>query len=444
MITINNKQKKIRSLLNFWCLISTLLGLPWILGYFIIDNQATLIFSYLFTIINTSQGTIIFIFNCLISTSVRDELFKLIRKHKGRLLIGLFSNRHKQDKFSIHALNSQSNYATSNKHSTRSNKAKKHFVDHCLNFLCSCGSCPCSLLTSSSTDYSIDQISRKQTTTNYLIGHQYTSSSSSSSSAKNKLMQNFGEKEPLNRANNRTSQTQVITLNNTLVALPKQNIRMLSSLPYMKRTSSLMSSSTLNSNNPTQSSYISPVILINTAIPGSPPPPLPSPPPPPLPHSAQPPSSSSLHQSLHHSNVQCLSTFKTNAKQTRANYDENQYLTPEIHNYSALDTDFNTDTQYYMDNGLMVDEDDYMNNYDELDNDLVYLRSHGKKIEADKLCYLKVINNKMPNSSIGSTNSQSSSSTSSSLMTNEQSNYKLLSNSQNLKAKKLLQKTVKN
>jgi hypothetical protein len=58
--------------------ILTLLGLPWIIGYFMIDNQKTLIFSYLFTIINSSQGTIVFIFHCIVSKSVRDELLKVL------------------------------------------------------------------------------------------------------------------------------------------------------------------------------------------------------------------------------------------------------------------------------------------------------------------------------------------------------------------------------
>jgi hypothetical protein len=51
-----------------------------------IDHQYTLVFSYLFTVLNSSQGTIIFIFHCLISKSVRDELLKAMHKQKRRLL----------------------------------------------------------------------------------------------------------------------------------------------------------------------------------------------------------------------------------------------------------------------------------------------------------------------------------------------------------------------
>ncbi len=40
----------------------------------------------MFTVLNSSQGTIIFIFHCIISKNVRDELLKAIRNHKSRLL----------------------------------------------------------------------------------------------------------------------------------------------------------------------------------------------------------------------------------------------------------------------------------------------------------------------------------------------------------------------
>ena len=53
-----------------------LLGLPWIIGYFIIDTEKTLVFAYLFTIVNSSQGTIIFILRCIASKSVRKEIIK--------------------------------------------------------------------------------------------------------------------------------------------------------------------------------------------------------------------------------------------------------------------------------------------------------------------------------------------------------------------------------
>ena len=87
---INKKKDEFyKSLLGFWCLILTLLGIPWIIGYFILDSRKTLVFSYIFTILNSSQGTIIFIFHCLLSKNVRDEMIKQVRKQIRRLFSSL-------------------------------------------------------------------------------------------------------------------------------------------------------------------------------------------------------------------------------------------------------------------------------------------------------------------------------------------------------------------
>lgn len=97
IIHSQKQQDFLKSLLGFWCLILTLLGIPWILGYAMLDNSHTLIFSYLFTILNSSQGTIIFIFHCIISKNVRDELLKALRKHKRRMLTnGAAGGKHKK------------------------------------------------------------------------------------------------------------------------------------------------------------------------------------------------------------------------------------------------------------------------------------------------------------------------------------------------------------
>jgi hypothetical protein len=90
-INKNNKKKDefYKSLLGFWCLILTLLGMPWIIGYLIIDSRKTLVFSYIFTILNSSQGTIIFIFHCLLSKNVRDEMVKQLTKQIRRLFSSL-------------------------------------------------------------------------------------------------------------------------------------------------------------------------------------------------------------------------------------------------------------------------------------------------------------------------------------------------------------------
>jgi hypothetical protein len=70
----------------------TLLGIPWTFGYFILDTDETLIFSYIFTILNSSQGTILFFFHCIASKSVRDEIIKYICSTNNTTLILSRSN----------------------------------------------------------------------------------------------------------------------------------------------------------------------------------------------------------------------------------------------------------------------------------------------------------------------------------------------------------------
>ncbi|XP_048666961.1 adhesion G protein-coupled receptor E1 [Marmota marmota marmota] len=59
-----------------------ILGCPWVLGFFQIGQMAS-IMAYLFTIINSLQGTFIFIIHCLLSRQVREEYRRwLTRKTK--------------------------------------------------------------------------------------------------------------------------------------------------------------------------------------------------------------------------------------------------------------------------------------------------------------------------------------------------------------------------
>ena len=72
------------------------------------DAQKTLIFSYLFTILNSSQGTIVFIFHCIISKSVRDDLIKGLRKQKNRLFAS-FSSTYGSTRANSTSANNNSN-----------------------------------------------------------------------------------------------------------------------------------------------------------------------------------------------------------------------------------------------------------------------------------------------------------------------------------------------
>uniref|UniRef100_A0A8C9QDJ1 Adhesion G protein-coupled receptor E1 n=1 Tax=Spermophilus dauricus TaxID=99837 RepID=A0A8C9QDJ1_SPEDA len=59
-----------------------ILGCPWVLGFFQIGQMAS-IMAYLFTIINSLQGTFIFVIHCLLSRQVREEYRRwLTRKTK--------------------------------------------------------------------------------------------------------------------------------------------------------------------------------------------------------------------------------------------------------------------------------------------------------------------------------------------------------------------------
>jgi hypothetical protein len=64
-----------------------LLGIPWIYGYFILDTDKTLIFSYIFTIINSSQGTILFLIHCIALKRVRREIIKYLFPRSNKTLI---------------------------------------------------------------------------------------------------------------------------------------------------------------------------------------------------------------------------------------------------------------------------------------------------------------------------------------------------------------------
>ena len=83
----------------------TLLGLPWIAGYFILNTENTLIFSYIFTILNSSQGILIFLMTCIAMKSVREELFKRLCYNK----FGLVSGSSSSKSHSTSKTNSQNN-----------------------------------------------------------------------------------------------------------------------------------------------------------------------------------------------------------------------------------------------------------------------------------------------------------------------------------------------
>jgi len=103
----------------------TLLGLPWIVGYFILNTQNTLIFSYIFTILNSSQGIIIFSLNFIGNKSVREEFFKCMCNNDKFGLISSGSNSSKSHSSS--KTSSQNN--SSDRHPSFSGAKDKNYKE---------------------------------------------------------------------------------------------------------------------------------------------------------------------------------------------------------------------------------------------------------------------------------------------------------------------------
>lgn len=229
----NNNCSFFRSLFNYWYFITSLLTLMWIgVVVLVFDSKFTkdsfVVFIYMFYILNSCQGSLIFVIICILSRKFRDQLLK--------------------------------------RESRRRN-------------------------------------SRNQTTTSL-----FTSSSTTNSSSSPFI--------PLQPA-----------------PLPPQ-MHQQQTFARIQRTSSLNSSS-----NRTQTTYITPVTIQRLSLISS----IPKVPPP-------------LPPPLYHPNNPILgrfSTFKSNCSENAKNssfqplvdkrYDENQYLTPEYHNYSLVDSEFQTD-----------------------------------------------------------------------------------------------------
>jgi len=70
--------EKIRYWSKGCALLSCLLGLTWIVGVFVV-NEDTIFMAYLFNIFNTIQGLLIFLFHCIGDEKVRAEYLRLIR-----------------------------------------------------------------------------------------------------------------------------------------------------------------------------------------------------------------------------------------------------------------------------------------------------------------------------------------------------------------------------
>lgn len=81
----NTKEKTTGSGLRSWVqgalTLEVLLGLTWVFGYFLINDNSTPI-AYVFTILNSLQGLFIFIFHCLLSKKTQKEYTQVLRELK--------------------------------------------------------------------------------------------------------------------------------------------------------------------------------------------------------------------------------------------------------------------------------------------------------------------------------------------------------------------------
>ncbi|XP_076462795.1 latrophilin-like protein 1 [Babylonia areolata] len=72
--------QKMRTWVKGAVVLVVLLGLTWVFGVLYLDNvYHTLIFSYIFTVLNTLQGLFIFCFHCLLNDKVQKEYRRLVR-----------------------------------------------------------------------------------------------------------------------------------------------------------------------------------------------------------------------------------------------------------------------------------------------------------------------------------------------------------------------------
>ncbi|KAA0721675.1 CD97 antigen [Triplophysa tibetana] len=76
-----------------------ILGGMWIFGCFLFQEKGTMVLLYLFTILNSLQGALIFFMHCLLSKAVREEYCKLINRLRSR----------KEKKYSEYSSNQSSN-----------------------------------------------------------------------------------------------------------------------------------------------------------------------------------------------------------------------------------------------------------------------------------------------------------------------------------------------
>jgi hypothetical protein len=371
-----------RSLLRFWCLILTLLGLPWILGFFIVDADKTIIFSYLFTIINSSQGAVIFFFHCIVSKSVRDELLKLLRKQKSRFsFLSSNSQPRKLVKFSSQSSSLKSKkyqtnlFKNNSSLSSKTNQSNNH--DSLLARNSTCSFCKyitklfCCIKFSRPSRYSGMSGNNASPTTTVCSN---TTSSHEHSSNFIVYANGFAcsHKKPCHRAMNEQQQHMM-----------RSPVRFQPDAVQKRPSSNLSSSTIMSKLGANGSSYMAPISSSSRSSSTVSPPP-------PYGFYVTPATSNNFDESKEIDALerrQVMMSFKRHSALNNTNHQnlaiptiEVSTSNPEDHSYSLIDND----VQYYCENGIFknaADEENELNSYMEASNQYAELLDEEQEMD---------------------------------------------------------------
>ncbi|KAK3100502.1 hypothetical protein FSP39_021014 [Pinctada imbricata] len=89
----NEDRSSVKSGLKAAVILLPLLGLTWTLGFFSINNKGTLVFTYLFTILNSLQGVFFFVFHCILSVDVQNAYERRSLRKSRSSLASTFNKR---------------------------------------------------------------------------------------------------------------------------------------------------------------------------------------------------------------------------------------------------------------------------------------------------------------------------------------------------------------
>lgn len=93
-----DERSSVRTGLKAAAVLLPILGLTWILGFFSVDSKETLIFTYLFTFLNSLQGVFFFLFHCLMSTDVKTAFERRSQRKSRSSLSATLGKSNKNDR----------------------------------------------------------------------------------------------------------------------------------------------------------------------------------------------------------------------------------------------------------------------------------------------------------------------------------------------------------